>query len=449
MSKVKKFILKQKKDIESYGAKELLRKLYLLFKVILQIPVDLIAAIPCIAIRLLRPWLIIRIERIPTGTFGNFVHEPSIYYCKKKLKIDQLNKKHTDLVYIHYKDKIYNKQLAKMWKRKLNFLSGYLLAPIDRVNRFFPGWKIHSIPDITTFVPREIEFEIEKCQALEFTSEEEIYGKKLLNKFGLKNNDKFVCLVVRDHAWSFTKPGFRNHDWTYHDYRHYNLDNFLLAAEELTKKGYYVFRMGVVAEKEFKSDNPKIIDYANSNLRNDFMDIFLGAKCSFCISSGLGYEEVPNVFRRPIILLTMPFGDFRSHSDRFFILAKHHYLKKENRRLTLSEIFSYGVAYCYKTENFEKKGVEFVDNTPEEIKDVALEMVEYLEQKKKLNKEEEELQKNFKDLYIHNYKKAIKILSSNNKEHSEKEALNLKRLHSQIRSRYSTQFLKNNRNWLR
>ena len=37
---------------------------------------------------------------------------------------------------------------------------------------------------------------------------------------------------------------------------------FLLAAEELTKKGYYVFRMGVVADKLFKSDNPKIIDYA-------------------------------------------------------------------------------------------------------------------------------------------------------------------------------------------
>ena len=64
------------------------------------------------------------------------------------------------------------------------------------------------------------------------------------------------------------------------------------------------------------------------------------------------------------------------------LLIKHHYLKKENRRLTLSEIFSYGVAYCYKTENFEKKGIEIVDNTPEEIKDVALEMVEYLEQKK-------------------------------------------------------------------
>ena len=44
--------------------------------------------------------------------------------------------------------------------------------------------------------------------------------------------------------------------------------------------GYYVIRMGVKASKPLKSSNPKIIDYANSKIRNDFLDIYLGAKCS-------------------------------------------------------------------------------------------------------------------------------------------------------------------------
>ena len=82
------------------------------------------------------------------------------------------------------------------------------------------------------------------------------------------------------HIIEFKKTS-RNNNWSYHDYRHWDLDNFFLAAKELTKKGYYVFRMGVYAEKEFKSNNPKIIDYVNSDLKSDFMDVFLGANVLF------------------------------------------------------------------------------------------------------------------------------------------------------------------------
>ena len=91
-------------------------------------------------------------------------------------------------------------------------------------------------------------------------------------------------LYVRDGAYQLQKFKARERDWSYHDFRHTDINNFLLAAEELTKKGYYVFRMGVVVEKKFQTKNPKIIDYANSTLRSDFMDVYLGAKCSFCIS---------------------------------------------------------------------------------------------------------------------------------------------------------------------
>lgn len=446
---MKKFIIKQLNDIKSFGFKELLRKFYLFFLVLLRISIDFFALFPCIVIRLLAPIVIIRIEKIPAGTYGNFANDPAIYYCKKKLNIDQLNKKHIDLVYISYTVKNYNKQLAKMWKRKLNFLPGYLLEPIDRVNRFFPGWEVHSIQDISCFVPRDLDAKIEKCQPLEFTKEEEIYGRTLLNKFGLKENDKFVCFIIRDGAHNQKyKMLSRGENWTYHDYRHWNIDNFLLAAEELTKRGYYVFRMGKVAEKKFNSNNSKIIDYANSNLKNDFLDVFLGAKCSFCLSTGVGFDEVPHIFRRPIILLSLPFSHFRSHSERFFILTKHHYSKKKKKKLTLSEIFSSGLAFAYGKRLYEKEGVELIDNTPDEIKDIVLEMVEYLERNKKMTLEEEDLQRNFKDLYLKNYHESINNIYKIQKELTKKQSLNLKISHGQIRSRFSSKFLKNNKDWL-
>ena len=121
-------------------------------------------------------------------------------------------------------------------------------------------------------------------------------------------------------------------------------------------------------------------------------------------------------------------------------MTKHHIHKKEKRELSLSEIFSYGVAYALDTKIFEQKGIELVENTQEEIKDLAVEMVENLESKKKLSPEDEELQKTFKSLFTSN----IKRINS----HKGSKDLFYK-LHNQIRCHFCTKFLRENKNWLR
>ena len=439
--KIIKFILKQITDIKVYGSQELFRKSYLLTKVFIRIPIDIIAIVPCLIIRLISPWFLIRIERFPCSNFGDLAARPALYRCKKKLKINLPKKKYIDFVYIHYNDKVFNRQLVKMWKRKFNFLSSYILDPINRVNKLVPGWKTHAI-EIMSFRPeRDVDNLIEKYQPLNFTNEEEIYGKKILNKFGLKDGDKFVCLAVRDNAYEKLKISPRYRNWSYHDYRNHDIDSFVLAAEELTRRGYHVFRMGVVVNKTFNSNNPKIIDYVNTNLRSDFMDVYLGAKCSFCISTGLGFDHVPYIFRRPIVSMTLPVVDLPTFSEKYLNITKHHVLKKEKRKLTLSEIFSYGLAYTHDTKVFKQKGIELVDYTPDEIKDLVIEMVENLEFKRKLNPEEEELQKTFKSLFASNIKRVH--------YHEEVKRLGYKKYHGQVRSRFSTKFLRENKDWLR
>ena len=440
--KTRAFIKKQILDIKTYGIRELLRKILLLIEVLVRIPIDTISIVPCLIIRLISPWIVIRIQKVDTNNFGEFILRPALYYCKKKLKIDQPTKKYIDLLYIHHKDKLYNKQLAKMWKRKLNFLSGYLLDPINRVNKLIPGWKNHAISFIRE---RDIDHLFEKYQVLDFTTEEEIYGKKMLSKFGLKDEDKFVCLLVRDGAYQLKKISARYRDWHYHDYRHTDIDKFILAAEELAKRGYYIFRMGVIVEKPFNSKNPKIIDYANSNLRSDFMDIYLGAKCSFCISTGSGFQDLPRLFRKPVALMEIPLGSLYVHHEKFLLITKHHILKKEKRKLSLSEIFSHGVAYAKNTEIFEQKGLELVDNTPDEIKDLAIEMVENFECKKKSNPEDEELQEIFRSLYAFN----VKRFNCNDSMPKPADSNFASIINGQIKSRFSTKFLRENKNWLR
>ena len=108
-------------------------------------------------------------------------------------------------------------------------------------------------------------------------------------------------------------------------FRDFKIKNFKEAAEALANRGYYVFRMGAKVNEKLKSNNKKIIDYANSNLRSEFMDIFLGAKCNFCISTGHGFDMLPYVFNKPIGIMSVPVGDLRSHSKRFLLLTKKHY----------------------------------------------------------------------------------------------------------------------------
>ena len=449
MIKVKAFVLNQIADIRIYGVRELFRKFFLTIKILAQIPIYIIAIAPCIFIRLIRSWIIVRIEKFPTSNFGSLMEFPSVYQIRKKLNIDLPKKKFFDFVYIDYKNKIYNRQLVKMWNRKFNFLSGYLLDPISRVNKLLPGWRMHTIDALNTRSTRDVDNLVAKYQPLNFISEEEIYGKKMLSKIGLKDGDRFICLIVRDAAYQKKKISPRYRDWSYHDHRNQEVNNYLLASEELAKRGYYVFRMGAVVEKEFTSSNKKIIDYANSNFRSDFMDVYLAAKCFFCISTGLGFDYLPYFFKRPIVFSDMvPIGDLHTMSEQNMHITKHHVLKKEKRRLSMSEIFSHGVGFAYDNKIFKEKGIELVDNTPEEIKDLVIEMIEHLEFNKKLSPESEELQKSFKKLYATNIKRFSKESDGKNVLLMRGKTKTKTIMHGTIRSRFGSKFLEKNKDWL-
>ena len=46
------------------------------------------------------------------------------------------------------------------------------------------------------------------------------------------------------------------------------------SLEELTKRGYFVLRMGSKVKDKLNTNNPKILDYANMEIRSDFRYIF-------------------------------------------------------------------------------------------------------------------------------------------------------------------------------
>jgi len=422
-------------QIKKGGTIIFLKKLKSLISLILQIPIYIISIPTVIIIRLIGPWFLIRLGALNSSRIGHFAKETELYFCERNAKINTPSQKYIDFFYLG-KKYVCNRQLEKMWRRRIIILPTWLLAPLCNVNRFISifvsGGNNHEIwHDI-----RDVHNLLERFEPhLNFTDDEETKGKKILTEFGIPEGAKFVCLLVRDSGYLDRHKKYEYlKRWSYHSYRDGDIDKYVLATEELAKRGYYVFRMGINVLKPLKSSNPKVIDYANSKIRSDFMDIYLGAKCTFCVSSGgAGFLGIPFIFRRPNAYIMVPFGHLLAGNKYDLMITKNHINKRNQKELILSEIFSSNVAVSYYANEFKKNEVELKENSPEEIRDLAIEMDERLNGNWNETEEDILLQKKFWLIF----KKNIKNLNLE------------KPLHGKIKSKFGAKFLRENQNWIR
>lgn len=347
------------------------------------IPLMLLAVPTILMIRLLRPLILIRFGCLMSLRIGHFSVNTEVYLCRRDVN---KNKKPTlDLFYYH--EKMCNKQLGKMWKRIL-YIS-YIANWFDKANRLIPGWEKHVV---------SVKKHREGCYLLRdvpvhlsFTAREEQLGQDGLRKLGIPNCSPFVCFCSRDSAYLDTV--FLDENWYYHSYRDTSIHNYIPAAKELVRRGYFAIRMGAIVKERLTTTNKKIIDYATSS-RTDFMDIFLSAKCKFFLSPTVGLAGVPIIFRRPIAWVNfIPLEYVWTWNSNDLFIPKKLWLRKEGRFMTFREILSSGTGRLLRTDQYERIEVEPVENTSEEITALAVEMDERLKGTWQTTEEDEELQK--------------------------------------------------------
>jgi len=127
---------------------------------------------------------------------------------------------------------------------------------------------------------------------LSFTNDEVEKGRDLLNYLGIKDRP-FVCMHNR--SKDYLDNIDKNTDWSYHNYRDCNINNYMFAAEWLTSQGIFVIRLGQVAPDRMSTDNPMIIDFTNEK-RSDFGDVYLAANCLFFLGNTAGIYLVSSIF---------------------------------------------------------------------------------------------------------------------------------------------------------
>ena len=178
--------------------------------------------------------------------------------------------------------------------------------------------------------------------------------------------------------------------------------NYLPAAEYLANRGIYAIRMGYMVEKELPMVHPKIIDYASQH-RTDFGDIYLVAKCKFYLAAPGGLQSLPWVFHVPMAYAnTVPIKHKPLRKGDIFIPSKL-WDRKTSRLLTFREQIDSGAEEWFDTSIYAKYGIDVIENTEDEILDLAKEIDGRLNGTWIYSKEDERLQSEFRELWPSNH----------------------------------------------
>lgn len=168
----------------------------------------------------------------------------------------------------------------------------------------------------------------------------------------------FVCLDVRSRDYLGAGSA-------YHDYRNASLESHLSAVEEIVGMGGGVIRVGSAASR-LESDDVNVLDYAHRfDLQSDWMDIFIMGGCTFFLGTSSGPHNVACIFGRPCIGTNWtPCGHGSPASQDVYIPKLY---KQHGRLLSFAEMITTDVSQLDRAEWYAERGIEVVDNEPEDI----------------------------------------------------------------------------------
>jgi len=324
---------------------------------------------------LAKPFVQFRLYRMVDSRIGHLATNTEMVRLGMMLR-NQTNKKREIIVYCSESWNCANNALRKLFFRDSLHIRGHLawltlkLASIIVQFRSFK-----SVPNRYLSIDRTGLFLL-NTPLLEFANKELLIGQKFLDETEVIDS-KFVCLNVRDSEYLTNQMGYQVHK---HNYRDSDIKTYVAAAEALAELGYTVFRMGAIVKEPLISKHPRVIDYATNGTRTEFLDIFLGAHCTFTISTASGWDSVPTIFRRPMMFVNQ-LPVFAPTTDTLDLIKYPKILLDydSSELLTLQQLVDRGAATPHNTQAYKNAGVVIRDMSSEELVDAVTEMAQRVE----------------------------------------------------------------------
>ena len=329
--------------------------------------VEIFGLLLALPLRALAPFMRVEVQEVWAARIGHLALEPEMWLCRRAVTPEPRT-----FTVFYAKKPIANDFMLTMWRRVLPFGPSALLDPIYRAGGRWRWLDVRARGwDQRHFDLRALDA---RSPHVAFTAPERARGEQLLAELGIAPGQPFICLAVRDSAYlASTQP---DRDWTYHRYRDSRIETYEPMVRRLADAGYAVLRMGAVVAEPLVTSSPGVVDYANSGLRSDFADVFLFANCAMCISSSTGMDSVAMLFRRPLILVNLPgAGGCQLGGPLRRVMFKTIIDAQTRQPLPLMDERRFQAMSFHRTDQYEKSGLELVDNSAEELLAVADEVL--------------------------------------------------------------------------
>lgn len=271
-----------------------------------------------------------------------------------------------------------NKFVLDIWKRQLHVLPYFLLEPVDSLNRLLPGGDPNIFPyrkGVQDQMGQHHDiFGARRSVAPHFrlSSEDVEVGMKSAESLGISPTDKLVCLQVRDSAYLRQQTG---RDWFDDVERNADIGNYVSAVKFLTERGIKLVRMGVVAGQRLIGpwSDDMVVDLPFSSRRSELLDVFIGSRCKFFVTTGSGIDAVAHALRIPLVTTNISNFErdlFLTHES--ITIFRRPVELETGRLVSLAEFIDSG-SFKKSAHQLRDEGIGFIENSPEEIADVIAE----------------------------------------------------------------------------
>ena len=289
-----------------------------------------------------------------------------------------------------------NACLLEYWEEQIRVVHGRVARALLRPFLYFPYLRIGLLETVTALgetasYPSVLADWGTRAPLLCLKREHEIRGEEALRQLGIPEDAWFVCVHSRE-------GGYSPRDEHIHAYRNSAIGDYGLAMQAIVERGGWCVRMGDATMAPLP-ETQGVVDYARSSLKSDWMDIFLCARTRFFLGNTSGLCIVSTIFGRPSALANMtplaaayPVGT----ADIGIPMLLE---RLSGEVVPFGEALSAPMADFRWAELYRENGLRTVNNSPEEIRDLAVEMLDRLDGKPRDDERAERLQKAFRDHY--------------------------------------------------
>ena len=303
-----------------------------------------------------------------SSRIGHLVSEPDLFLKEGELGMREPFKG----IWLASRDTIANRALLDRWRPFFKLIESPFLCTILMPLAKHPRTGVDPKPyigylDQTARYPQIQTAWGSRPPQLQLSEADRQRGRDELAALGAPRDCRFICIHSRE-------AGFIPEE-AHHSYRDAEIESYYPAMEELVRRGYWCIRVGDATMKPLP-ETEGVIDYALSPRKNEWMDVFLCAACEYFVGSSSGLALVAAVFGRRVAMANvLPIASVFPLGPDDIGIPKRLWSEEQQRHLTIVEMFASPSVSFRFSEEYERAGLRPVDNTPEEIRDLALELI--------------------------------------------------------------------------